>query len=328
MSVPIDPDMLPILEAMRAAPPVDYAAMPIGEARNVWNGGVAPWRDLAPAVRHVDELTLAGPAGPIRARLFRSTEGRLPLIVFVHGGGWTFGSVDSHEVEMRHLALTSGAAVLGFDYRLAPEHPFPAPLDDVHAVLTDVRNGALGSAVDTSRIALAGDSAGANLALGALLLLRDTGTADIAGAALFYGCVTPQSDSASHRLFGNGEFGLTTERMNWYWRNFLGNSNGTPPALAAPLSAVLEGLPSLYLVAAGLDPLRDDTLALAEALSAAGVRHELETVPGVIHGFLGRAPKLPAAQRALASAGAFLGRVLANNDDGRKTRWNAEPFSS
>ena len=285
----------------------------------------ATWR---PAVRHVDELTLTGPAGPMRARLFRSMEGRLPLIVFVHGGGWTFGSVDSHEIEMRYLALVSGAAVLGFDYRLGPEHPFPAPLDDVCAVLTAVKSGALGSEVDATRVALAGNSAGANLALGALLSLRDIGAPCIAGSALFYGCFTPECLSASHRLFGNGEFGLTTDRMNWYWRNFLGTAHAAPPALAAPLGALLDGLPPLYLVAAGLDPLRDDTLALAKALSGVGASYELETVPGVIHGFLGRAPKLPAAQRALASAGAFLGRVLANNDDGRKTRWNAEPFSN
>ena len=319
MSIAVDPDMLPILEAIRAAPPVDYAAMPIGEARAVWNSGVAPWCMLAPAVRHVDDLTIAGAAGPMRARLYRPEDGILPLIVFIHGGGWTFGSVDLHEVEARSLALASGAAVLAFDYRLAPEHPFPAPVDDVRAVLAAVGEGALGGSVDASRIALAGDSAGANLALGALLALRDGGAAGIAGAALFYGCFTPQSDSESHRLFGKGDFGLSTARMDWYWRNFLGTANSAPPVLAAPLDAALAGLPPLHLVAAGLDPLRDDTLALAEALSAADVSHDLVTVPGVIHGFLGRAPKLPAARRALASAGAFLGRVLADNDNGRKT---------
>ena len=328
MSVYIDPEMLPILEAMRSAPPADYAAMPIEEARALWNSGVAPWCALAPAVRHVVDLTLAGPGGPIRARLLRPADGPLPLIIFIHGGGWTFGSVDSHENETRYLALASGAAVLSFEYRLAPEHPYPAALDDVHAVLAAVRNGALEGAVDVSRIALAGDSAGANLALGALLALRDSGVPGIAGAALFYGCFTPSPDSDSHRQFGNGEFGLTTERMNWYWRNFLGAAYAAPPLLAAPLGAALAGLPPLYLMAAGLDPLRDDTLALAKALSAAGTGYELLSVPGVIHGFLGRAPKLPAAQRALASAGAFLGRVLAINDDGRKTRWNAEHFSS
>lgn len=319
MSIEVDPDMLPMLEAMRAAPPADYAAMPIGEARETWSRGVAPWVALAPPIHRVDELTLPGPAGAIRARLFRPAEGPLPLVVFIHGGGWTFGSLDSHEIETRYLALASGAAVLALDYRLAPEHPFPAALDDVLAVLSAVADGALAGMADASRIALAGDSAGANLALAALLALRDAGRSAIAGAVLFYGCYTPDSDSESHRLFGNGDFGLSTVRMDWYWRNYLGTAYAAPPILAAPLGAALAGLPPLHLVAAGLDPLRDDTLALARALSAAGVGYELATVPGVIHGFLNRTPKLPAAQRAHASAGAFLGRVLANNDDGRKT---------
>jgi acetyl esterase len=314
MTVHIDPDMLPIVTAMRAMPPVDYAAMPISEARDAWNRGVAPWCAMAPAVEHVDELTIAGPAGPMRARLYRPSGGTLPLIVFVHGGGWTFGSVDSHENEMRYLGLASSAAVLGFDYRLAPEHPFPAPLEDVRAVVSAVQDGVLGDQVDATRIALAGDSAGANLALGTMLALRDGGLPRIAGAALFYGCFTPKSESESHGLFGKGDFGLSTVRMDWYWRNFLGSAYVAPPVLAAPLGAAsFQGLPPLHLVAAGLDPLRDDTLALATALSQADVSHELATVPGVIHGFLGRAPKLPAAQRALAAAGAFLGRVLAKN---------------
>ena len=171
MTVFIDPDMAPILAAMRAAPPVDYAAMSIAEGRALFERAR---RALARA--GADGRALRGrrpcrrPQGPLRARLYRTTPAPEPLILFVHGGGWTFGSVDTHENEMRHLALASGCAVLGFDYRLGPEHPFPAGLDDTLAALAAVRAGALGDAVDASRIALAGDSAGANLALGALAL--------------------------------------------------------------------------------------------------------------------------------------------------------------
>ena len=309
MSIEIDPDMLPMLEAMRAAPPIDYAAMPIEEARAIFSAGAAPWAALAPQVLQIDDLTLPGAAGALAARLLRPVAGRLPLIVFVHGGGWTFGSIDSHQNEMRYLALASGAAVLGIDYRLGPEHPFPAGLDDVLATIAYARSGALGEGIDASRLALAGDSAGANLALGAMLALRDRGTPPVDAAALFYGCYAPVFDTESHRLFGNGEFGLTTTRMRWYWRNFLGPAIDAPPAWAAPLTAAsLDGLPPLHLVAAGLDLLRDDTLALASRLSAAGIAHEVTTIPGVIHGFLGRAPKLPAAQRTLTAAGAFLRR--------------------
>lgn len=306
----IDPDMLPILTAMRAAPPVDYRAMPIEVARDVFEQGMAPWVALSPQNLVVDDLSLPGAAGLLRARLFRPSAEKLPLIVFVHGGGWTFGSVDSHQNEMRYLALKSGCAVLGFDYRRGPETPFPGPLDDVLAVIDTVRAGALEERADAGRLALAGDSAGANLALGALLALRDAGKPLPAAAGLFYGCFAPVFDTQSHRLFGDGAFGLTTERMRWYWGNFLAGSAGAPPPNAAPLGADLGGLPPLYLMAAGLDPLRDDTLVLAERLKAIGAAHEVLVVPGVIHGFLGRAPRLPAAQNALAEAGVFLAGKL------------------
>ena len=306
----VDPDMLPILEAMRAAPPIDYTAMPIEAARDVFEQGMAPWNALSPQNLLVEDLTIGGAAGPLRARLFRPDAEKLPLIVFVHGGGWTFGSVDSHQNEMRYLALKSGSAVLGFDYRRGPEAPFPAPLDDVLAVIEAVRAGILGDRADASRLALAGDSAGANLALGALLALREAGKPLPQAAGLFYGCFAPVFDTESHRLFGDGSFGLTTERMRWYWGNFLGAAADVPPLIAAPLDADLRGLPPLYLMAAGLDCLRDDTFALAERLEAIGAVHEVATVPGVIHGFLGRAPRLPVAQNALAEAGVFLAEKL------------------
>jgi acetyl esterase len=306
----VDPDMLPILEAMRAAPPIDYPAMPMAEARPVFEAGMAPWTALGPKNLVVDELTLPGATGPMRARLYRPAAEKLPLILFVHGGGWTFGSVDSHANEMRYLALASGCAVLGFEYRLAPEHPFPAPHDDVLAAIAAVRAGALGDLADAGRLALAGDSAGANLALGALLALRDAGQKPPAAAGLFYGCYTPDSGSESHRLYGDGAFGLSTVRMDWYWNNFLGPAAAAPPRLATPLGAELAGLPPLYLMAAGLDPLANDTTALAGRLQAIGAAHELVAVPGVVHGFLGRAPRLPAARDAIAKAGAFLAARL------------------
>jgi acetyl esterase len=302
----VDPDMAPILAAMRAAGPLDYAAMPIGEARAVFERAAAPWCALAPEIASVEDVTLAGAVGPIRARLYRPREGTLPLVMFLHGGGWTFGSLETHENEIRHLALASDAAVLGIDYRLGPEHPFPAPHDDVLAAIWAVQQGALGGAIDARRLALAGDSAGANLALGALLALRDGRRETARCAILYYGCFAPRFDTDSHRLWGDGSYGLSSERMRWYWRNFLGGKLDGASALATPLEADVAGLPPLYLAAAGLDPLHDDTLLLAERLRHAGGAHRLETVPGVIHGFLRNAARLPVARRSLEAAGAFL----------------------
>jgi acetyl esterase len=310
MNADVDRDMAPILDAMRAAPPLDYASMPIAEARAAFDRNAAPWRALAPEIALIDDLTVRGATGKLRARLYRPSTGPLPLVVFVHGGGWTFGSVDSHENEMRYLALASGAAVLGFDYRLAPEHSFPAPLDDVLAAIRDVRSGCLGARADHSRLALAGDSAGATLALAALLALRNAGEPNACAAALYYGCFAPRFDTESHRVMGSGSFGLSSERMRWYWSNFLAGKLDGAPDLAAPLTAHLRGLPPLYLVAAGLDCLHDDTVALADALTRVDVAHEMATVPGVIHGFLRNAPRLPAARRSLEAGGAFLAAHL------------------
>jgi acetyl esterase len=302
----VDPDMAPILNAMRVAGPVDYAAMPIEEARAAFARGCEPWCALAPALAEIDDVTLPGVGAPLGARLYRPREGILPLVIFVHGGGWTFGSLDSHENEIRHLALASGAAVLGIDYRLAPEHPFPAPLEDVLAAIAAVKAGVLGDGIDPRRLALAGDSAGANLALGALLALRDAGEAPARCAVSYYGCFAPIFDTESHRRWGNGMFGLSSERMRWYWKNFLGGKLTDAPLRAAPLDADLAKLPPLYLVAAGLDPLHDDTLLIAERLKRARVEHQVEVVPGVIHGFLRNTPRIGSARRSLAAAGEFL----------------------
>jgi acetyl esterase len=204
------------------------------------------------------------------------------------------------------LAAASGFAVLGFDYRLAPEHPFPAGLDDMLQAIAFAEAGGLGEGVDATRLMLAGDSAGANLALAALLARRGSGARPARGAALFYGCFAPDFETESHARLGSGGFLLSTARMRWYWRNFLGAETEDTRSLAAPGRAALAGLPPLYLAAAGLDPLLDDTLDLSRRLAHAGVAHRLDLVPGVVHGFLRMARELPAARATLEAAGAFL----------------------
>lgn len=301
-----DPKMAVILAWLKAAPAVDYRAMPLAEARRHFEDVARPWTEPKLPIARVDELSVPGPDGALRARLYHPAPGtRQPLIVFAHGGGWTFGSIDTHDGGMRHLAHHSGCAVLGIDYRLSPEHPFPACLSDMLATIEFAAAGALGSDVDTSRLALAGDSAGANIALAAALTHRDHG-APIKTAALFYGCYAPIFDTPSHKTCGDGSYGLGTEMMRWYWRNYLGKENETTQSFAAPLRADLTGLPPLYLNCAGLDPLRDDTLLLGQRLSDAGVRYQLDVFPGVVHGFLRMVRELPAAREALQKAGAFL----------------------
>ena len=309
MSHPVDPFMAPLLQQLRAARAVDYAAIPIEEGRKLSEAANVPWNNPRLPIVRVENLSIPGAAGPMPARLYHPAgqEAR-PLVIFVHGGGWTFGSLESHDGIARHLAKESDCAVLAFEYRLAPEHPFPAGLDDTLAAIGFARGGGLGKSVDASRVALTGDSAGANLALAAML--KHKGDASLVTAALFYGCYAPIFDTPSHRRLGDGTYVLGTKGMRWYWTNFLGAEPEDTTSLAALLRADLSGLPPLYLNAAGLDPLLDDTLLLSGRLSEAGIRHRVDVFPGVVHGFLRMARDLPAARQALHAAGEFLAAQL------------------
>ncbi len=310
MTLAVDPHMEPILARLRAAPPLDYETMPIGEARATFLALAAYWNSDLPEVASVRALSLPGPAGAIPAELFTPPDSLDALIVHLHGGGWTFGAVASHQGAVRRLALASRCPVLSIDYRLAPEHPFPAGLDDALAAIRFAEEGGLGPPVPATRMALAGDSAGANLAYAAMLARRDSGLAVPATAALFYGCFAPDFSLPSHARCGDGTFGLGSKRMNWFWRNYLGLEGFATTALAAPLRADPSGLPPLYLNAAGLDPLLDDTLALAAKLASAGVGYRLDVFPGVIHGFMQMSQELPAARAASLAAGRYIEAVF------------------
>ena len=308
MSPFVHPEMAEILKEFQAQPAVDLKTLPIAEARRMSDTASAAWSVGAPAMAVV-EVTIPG-ASPMRGRVYRPTEANdLPVILFVHGGGWTFGSLETHDGTMRELAAASGCAVFGFDYRLAPEHPFPAPLDDTMAAIAFVRGGGLGRLVDAGRWTLAGDSAGATLALTAMMRLRDAGQELPAAAALFYGCYAPVFDTSSHQAFGDGYL-LTSVNMRWYWRNYLADAFDAPPPEAAPLDGNLSGLPPLYLAAAGLDPLRDDTTRLAVRLAEAGVEFRYDHVPGVVHGCLRMSRRLAPAKTMITAASAMLAGAL------------------
>lgn len=305
MSAFIHPQMARILAAFAATPGVDFKTLPIALARTTADAGSIAWNEGAPDIP-AREIAVSADGVSLRGRLYHPKPGTaLPVIVYVHGGGWTFGSVDTHDGTMRTLAAASGCAVFGFDYRLAPEHPYPVPLADTLGAIAFALAGELGPDVDARRWALAGDSAGATLALAAMIQRRDAGLALPATAALFYGCYAPDFVTGSHARFGEGYL-LTTANMRWYWRNYLGAAFEAPPVLAAPLNADLAGLPPLYLTAGGLDPLADDTLRLADRLAAAGVAFRHDHVPGVVHGCLRMSRELAPAQAMIDAGAAYI----------------------
>lgn len=238
------------------------------------------------------EVRIASGAAAVDARLHRAkpADGRAAsAIVYLHGGGWTTGSPDGFAAVARNLARFSGALVVSVDYRLAPEHRWPAQLDDALATVRWVREQAASLRVDASRIALAGDSAGAHLALSAALALRDAhgpGDAPPCGVLAFYPCLDPSCDTPSWESLGTGRF-LTRTRMRWYWQALLGPGARRPaPSMSPWLAEDLSGLPPVWIMTAGHDPLRDEGEAFAHDLREAGVAVGFERRESMLHGFL------------------------------------------
>ncbi len=280
--------MAVILRELQASPAPDYRRMPIAEARLTFDRTWALWNQPLPEMA-VRDLSLSG----VRCRLTDPGGISSCLILFVHGGGWTFASPESYERFARLLAQQAACPVLMPDYRLAPEHACPAAVEDVLAVLRGLAGVEDPVLRRISSIILGGDSAGANIAL-ATALERDC--PPLAALLLLYGCFEPRFDTQSHRDCGDGRFGLMTDRMRWYWSNWQGGSHDRR---AVPMAADLAGLPHTYVMAAGLDPLRDDSTTLAAGLAAAGVSVRLDVVPGVVHGFLQMSSRLAPARRAI-----------------------------
>lgn len=245
----------------------------------------------------------------VPVRLYDPDAAGQPPILYFHGGGFVVGDLDTHDAIPRRLALYSGCPVISVDYVRAPEHPYPEPLEDCVAVAEAVAANAAGLDIDGSVFGLAGDSAGANLALGAAMRLRDGGRA--AGAAvLFFGNFDPAMSGESHRLFASG-YGLASPDVAWFWRQYLGDRIARPPADAAQISADLHGLPPLFVGAAECDPIRDDSVSLANRLAAIGARHEFRLWRGMIHGCVGMARMLNQADRQIAEAAVWVAGELA-----------------
>jgi acetyl esterase len=263
----------------------------------------------------VREMTIAGADGPLRARLFLPAEAEAqaggPLIVYYHGGGWVAGDLDTHDQPCRLLARAAGARVLSVDYRLAPEHPFPAPVDDALAAFRDAVARADELGADPARIALAGDSAGAHLATVTARQAALDGGSSPAFQLLIYP-VTDLVETAPSRItFAEGFF-LTKANMDWYEEQFLGADGDRHDPRVSPLLAEDLGASAPALVVtAGFDPLRDEGEAYARRLSEAGVRTILRRHAGYVHGFTHVLTIGPGPREAIAEMGGVLRAALA-----------------
>jgi acetyl esterase len=264
----------------------------------------------APAIPHIEERRIAAASGDIRIRLYDpGTPAPAPAIVFLHGGGFVTCDIDVYDGVARQLAKRSGMRVVRVDYALAPEHPFPIPLNDCIAAIRWVASHGRDWGIDPTRIAVAGDSAGANLALAATIALRDAGNSPVRGAACLYGCYALDLNTRSEKAYGGGAYLISSPEMAWYWNHYLAKPADRANPLAAPLFADLRGLPPLFITACEFDPLRNDSEMLSEKLKTAGAVHEFRLWLGTIHACVNLMGWIDAMGPRVDEVGAFLRRV-------------------
>jgi acetyl esterase len=262
----------------------------------------------------VERLEIPGPAGTIPGRLYTPidvAEGPLPLLVYFHGGGWVIGDLDTHDSAVRFLAANAELPVLSVEYRLAPEHPFPAAADDAFAAFRWTVESAGELGVDPGRIAVGGDSAGGNLAAGASLAARDAEGPAPAMQLLIYPVTDAAGRQESRKLFADG-FLLTSADMDWFEEHYLPDAAaGQDPRVSVLRAEDLSGLAPAYVTTAGFDPLRDEGEAYAERMRAAGTHVALRRHPGLIHGFANMTAISSSSRRAMSEVAGALRMGLA-----------------
>lgn len=292
----VDAILLKVLEAVPFQLTTEGGAQAARERFNA-----LPRVEILPEVR-AEDRAVDGPGGPIPVRVYRpptEADAPPPVVLFFHGGGWSVGDLDSYDGTARRHAADADAVVVSVDYRLAPEHPYPAAVDDVWAVTQWVAEHADELRVDPSRLAVAGDSAGGNLAAVVAQLARDAGGPAIRFQLLWYPATTWDTSLPSFAENAEAPI-LDLPAIGGFSRWYVGDMDlSDMPATLAPARAKdLSGLPPAYIAVAGHDPLRDDGATYAELLSGAGVPVELHNAATLIHGYLGYAGVVPAATEA------------------------------
>ncbi|MCG2579277.1 MAG: alpha/beta hydrolase [Marinobacter sp.] len=307
--MPLDPQAKAVLDQVNALPMPPMSTLEPGHYREMVAQMIVP----SPEVTGLDvrDLHIPGPGGELPLRLYRPLDGEPgPAVMFFHGGGFVIGDFESHDGLCRLLAQRSGALVIAVNYRLAPEAPFPAAPEDCYAATCWVAEHAKDLGIDPTRLAVAGDSAGGNLAIAVGQLAAERGGPTVRHQLLFYPVTDHGFDTPSYHANHEGYL-LSREMMQWFWGHYLRRPEDGDNPLASPLRCnSFEGLPPATVITAEYDPLRDEGEDFARRLQAAGVETQLSRYDGMFHGFASMLVALDAAGRAVAEGAEALRRAL------------------
>jgi acetyl esterase/lipase len=303
----LEPQVKAVLELVAKANRPAYNTLSPKDARQLFIETRPASTPTPPQIGTVRDLTAEGPHGPVPLRLYRpagvADATRLPACLFFHGGGWVIGDVNTHDVLCRQITAASGASVISVDYRSAPEYKFPIAVDDSWAATKWIAAHAAELGVDTARLAVAGDSAGGNLAAVMALMARDAGGPAIAFQVLIYPVTDVMRETRTYADFAEGYL-LTRDSMRWFIAHYLKSTDDARDWRVSPLRASsLANLPPALIITAGFDPLRDEGEQYAGRLRDAGNTVDYVCYGGMIHGFIGMGKLLDTAQRAITHIG-------------------------
>ena len=312
MPVKLDPDAAAVFKAFQEAGRPAYETLTPSEAREFYSAARLVTNPEPPELKSVQALAIPSPAGVIPTRLYtpttlRQSDGLAPGLMFFHGGGWVIGNLDTHDVVCRALAHEGELMVISVDYRLSPEHKFPAAVEDSIAATEWVAKNAVTLGIDASRLLVGGDSAGGNLAAVVAIHGRDSGHEPrLAGQVLIYPGTDFRMTHSSHREPETSVL-LTHSVIRWFRDHYLNDLADGEDWRASPARVQnLAGLPPAYLLTAGADPLRDEGEEFAHRLEQAGVPVTYRTFPGQFHGFFTMGKLLPQAGVGLREIAAWL----------------------
>ncbi len=312
----LDPQTQALINFFKAMNRPELCDLPVEMARTIYRDGRIYTQPEPPAVAHIKDFTIPGPGGSLPLRGYRpigsTLASRLPALVFYHGGGFTIGDLESHDVLCRELCNQSGCAVYAVDYRMGPEHKFPAAVDDCWAATRWVVEHAATLNIDPARVAVGGDSAGGNLAAVVALLARDAKFQAIKFQLLIYPATDLAATLPSHQTNGVGYL-LTNRVMNWFMSQYIGEAKNYQDWRASPLlAASLKGVAPALVMTAGFDPLVDEGKAYADRLTREGVKTEYICYEGQVHGFITMGKLIGQANLAVSQCANALKAALAD----------------